>query len=620
MKLQQSFGAKMILSLSILVLVVCIGLGVTAYFLAQDAVVAEVDQAIELLSAADAHRLAGLIEQRLAVMQELTMRREVQSLNIHRQLEALAGDVERLGFLDLAIVDASGTARYVHSDPAQLGDRGYVRLARTGQPNVSDVIVSRVTGSLVVMFAVPITVDNRVEQVLIGRVDGTAIQELVAGMGFGAQGYAYVLSENGTIIAHPNLDYVMDQRNVLDPNEPDFAELRTAMAGLQNNRGIMRYDLGGDMRIVGSQPVPGTNWTIGIGAHEDDVLRGLYTMRTWLLGIALVFLVIGILAAAKIGSGVAKPLRQATVLTERLADGDLRVDDSQANNRQDEIGRLLASVKKVTGNLHEVMAVITSQVQQASDSSQQLSAASEENSATIEEVASSVNEFARNVQQVTEYTEEMQAGANTMQSMTEQGAQQMQVSRDSYQRIVRSSEESKQQIEGLATLTKDIEQVISLIAGIADQTNLLALNAAIEAARAGESGRGFAVVADEVRSLAEETQKSIGSIEKTMEQLRQGVRQTVQTMDQNSKAVQDGMASIDGIGKFLEDTSAEIRREVELIQNVANAMTELDQGSQELSSAAEEQAASMAEVANAADAMASLAKDLETAAGQFRLS
>ena len=80
------------------------------------------------------------------------------------------------------------------------------------------------------------------------------------------------------------------------------------------------------------------------------------------------------------------------------------------------------------------------------------------------------------------------------------------------QEIQQRSQAGNENVQGLLTVSTEIEKFVGVIRDISDQTNLLALNAAIEAARAGETGRGFAVVADEVRNLARKASEASDEI------------------------------------------------------------------------------------------------------------
>ncbi|MDX1809699.1 MAG: methyl-accepting chemotaxis protein [Sulfurospirillaceae bacterium] len=107
-------------------------------------------------------------------------------------------------------------------------------------------------------------------------------------------------------------------------------------------------------------------------------------------------------------------------------------------------------------------------------------------------------------------------------------------------------------IDKLKGSSKQIEDIIQVIADIADQTNLLSLNAAIEAARAGEHGRGFAVVADEVRNLADKTSSATNEIYSNVRVIMGQTDDAVKRMGELLGYVQKSEDMIENVGQRLE--------------------------------------------------------------------
>jgi methyl-accepting chemotaxis protein len=88
--------------------------------------------------------------------------------------------------------------------------------------------------------------------------------------------------------------------------------------------------------------------------------------------------------------------------------------------------------------------------------------------------------------------------------------------------------------------SRQMDEILAMIASISDQTNLLALNASIEAARAGEAGRGFSVVAEEVRTLAENSKKSLKDVGDIVSEFKDKTLQVETLMEDNNEKIEFG--------------------------------------------------------------------------------
>ncbi len=617
--MKRSIAVRISVFVGVLVLVISVGLGLFAYSRGSSAVTKQVEQALIMEAEEAVEYLESRFEVQLTALETIAARPEIISMDWALQRPILQSELERLGlYLAIGVVDPNGFAQYTDGSIANLGDRDHIIKALQGRSVVSDLLISRVDNSLVLMYAVPIKEKGRIVGVLVGRRDGTALNEITDRLGYGDNGWALILNSAGTLFAHPTREYVMNQRNLFT-DTGNLAEAGAAIRALGvGNTGVAQYNLDGTRRVIGFAPVPSTGWMIGVGAMEAEVLEDVYALRSSFVVVSVAFLVIGVLVAIILGRQIANPLQQVQVVIEAAAAGDLTevVDVSS----KDEIGAVANALNKTMESIKEVLGLTSRTTSDLADTSGRLAAASQQVSASVEEVASTTNEFSGTLDSMNTNAQVMN---ETVQGVSRQATdgtraisdivRQMQILRDNTQNLAN-------EVGSLGSLSDEIGNIVNTISAIADQTNLLALNAAIEAARAGEHGRGFAVVADEVRKLAEQSSTATTDIGSLIGQIQNGITATVSGMSEGSRQAEMALDNVNQsseiLGNILEAVE-EIERQVE---EFTAGLEQVNSGGHEIASATEEQAASMQEVANSAQDLMDMGTKLKELIQHFKLN
>ncbi|WP_018151352.1 methyl-accepting chemotaxis protein [Leeia oryzae] len=292
-----------------------------------------------------------------------------------------------------------------------------------------------------------------------------------------------------------------------------------------------------------------------------------------------------------------RALRELGEVLGSLAKGDL------THRMESDFTGMLAKLKDDCNTTIDQLSDIVSQIRISTDTintaareiasgNQELSHRTERQAANIEDTAASMEELTGTVKQNADNAREANLLAQGASNIAVKGGE-----------VV---SEVVVTMDDMNKSAKKIVDIIGVIDGIAFQTNILALNAAVEAARAGEQGKGFAVVATEVRTLAQRSAAAAKEIKAlindTVERTNAGARQ----VNQAGETMHEIVASVKHVTDIMREISHASAEQSAGIQQVSEAVTQMDTATQQNAALVEEATAAAVSLQEQAVTLAGL--------------
>jgi len=492
-------------------------------------------------------------------------------------------------------------------------------------------------------------------------------KQTISNLRYDSNEYFWINDYTPVMIMHPTTPE-LDGKNLSDIKDPDglaiFVEF--TKVAKTNKEGLVRYQW----------PKPGSDkaepkfsyvkafepwqWIVGTGIYVGDLteIRNGIVFKI-IISVLSVIIITLILVTVFILMPLNKTIHRILAYLEELSHYNFSkgIDLKQKDELgiiADSFNYIVENVRSLIKNTKELGDLVVNESTQMISSTEEITTASERTANTITDLASGANEQAIST---TNSTEKLQGMVNRLDTINQDISSSGDLAHKATESVRIGSELVRDQgnkiannknvytqignsISSLADKSKEINDIVLVIQGIAGQTNLLALNAAIEAARAGEHGRGFAVVAEEVRKLAEQVDLSGTKVINIVSEVEAGIDTTASHMALANKAVEEEEESLKKIVTFFQEISDSIRNIQERIEAISHNSNEINkeaksasdeisriaviskksaQGTEDVAALSEETSATIQEVGERVKKLASYAEELQQSIGKFKV-
>ncbi|WNL42507.1 methyl-accepting chemotaxis protein [Halomonas sp. PAMB 3264] len=472
----------------------------------------------------------------------------------------------------------------------------YQQAVEAGTTIVTSPYLDMISGELVVSFIHPYYADGDSGR-LLGVIGGDIGIEDVVGIVTGIQptpsSFAFLVTDDGTIAAHPDSALALEPSTVLS-EQLDRAFLKN----LESNNTPTPLVL--DQReklLMGRDVGLGSGWELVVAMDEQEATAGLRAIAFSSLTTLIIVAVLTALGLGVLLSLLLRPLKGVGHAMDNIASGDGDLTQRLPATGKDEIARIAGAFNRFADKMETVLIDVRTSSETVHHAASEIALGGQDLSRRTDQTAASLQQTSASIEQINSTVGQTAASSKEANALSQAASEVAHRGHEDVSRVVSTMEE-------ITRASDRIGEIVTLMDGIAFQTNLLALNASVEAARAGEHGRGFAVVAEEVRQLARRSSDAANDIKRVIEDSQARVHSGTTLVRNAGDTMQEIVTNSARITDVLAEITAATSEQSDGIQQVNIAVNDLDRMTQENAAMVEESTTAAEQLKEQADHLA----------------
>ncbi|HAS6832308.1 TPA: HAMP domain-containing protein [Vibrio parahaemolyticus] len=444
----------------------------------------------------------------------------------------------------------------------------FIAAKNKGDLVVTDPYVDASSKNVIISVGTPVKQNGQFLAGMFYDLELTSLSDLVNQVKLFDAGYLFLVTDDGTTIAHPQSKYNGEKLNSYLPQ-------------VDLNKATQHIEVDNNPYMVSLTHIPSENWYVGAIIDETAAYSVVGELRNSAIIYSIIAVLASVIALTLLIRTLMRPLDTLNTAIKDVASGKGDLTQRLETDTDQEFSELAKNFNTFMENLQQqiiesksISDQILTGTQITAEGARDSAGAIQTQLQELEQLATAMHEMSVTATEVANNAQGAASAAKEADQATIEGSSVVSESTQTINMLSDSIDLAVEEVQVLESATANIETILKVINDIADQTNLLALNAAIEAARAGESGRGFAVVADEVRTLAQRTQESTTEIRSMIEQLQSGASSVASAMHQSKGSAVEAVEKADLANDALQRIRDAIQRISDMNLQIASAAEE----------------------------------------------